>query len=38
VQPIPGQSVGIGDFNFFRSTFLGTPGPSGTTAGTLACP
>jgi hypothetical protein len=38
VQPIPGQVVGIGDFNFFRLAFLGTPGPSGTTEGTIACP
>lgn len=35
--PIP-HDVGFGDFNFFRSAFLGIPGPSGTTAGTLACP
>ena len=38
VEPVPGRAVGILDFNFFRSAFLFTPGPSGTTAGTLACP
>jgi hypothetical protein len=37
-QPVPGAAVGFPDFNAFREMFLGTPGPSGTTLGTLACP
>jgi hypothetical protein len=38
VEPVSIPLIGIADFNYFRSAFLGTPGPSGTTAGTLACP
>jgi hypothetical protein len=37
-QPVEGALVGAGDFNYFRSAWLGTPGPSGTTPGTVACP
>ena len=37
-EPIAGCTVGLLDFDFFISAFLGTPGPSGTTAGTTACP
>ena len=32
------DAVGFGDFGFFTSNFATTPGPSGTTAGTTACP
>ena len=35
---IPGCTVGFGDFGFFGANFQTTPGPSGTTAGTIACP
>ena len=35
---IPGCAVGILDFGFFGGAYLSTPGPSGTTAGTVACP
>jgi hypothetical protein len=39
VEPVEGSTVAIADFNFFRSVFQTTPpGPSGTTAGTTACP
>jgi hypothetical protein len=39
VQPVPDAQVAVADFNFFRSAFLAAPpGPSGTTAGTVACP
>jgi hypothetical protein len=30
--------VGLGDFGFFVANFGQTPGPSGTTPGTVACP
>ncbi len=30
--------VSIGDFGFFSQSFASPPGPSGTTAGTTACP
>jgi hypothetical protein len=30
--------VGFGDFGVFAPAFGGTPGPSGTTSGTTACP
>jgi len=30
--------VGFADFGFFSQAFGGVPGPSGTTAGTIACP
>jgi len=38
VEPVVGANVAVADFNFFRLEFGGAPGPSGTTAGTLACP
>jgi hypothetical protein len=38
VEPIPGCTVGFPDFGAFVSMFLTSPGPSGTTAGTTACP
>jgi hypothetical protein len=38
VEPIPGCAVGFDDFLFFAGGFGGIPGPSGTTAGTTACP
>ena len=31
-------TVSIGDFGFFAANFSSAPGPSGTTAGTTACP
>jgi hypothetical protein len=37
-EPVRIGAVGIGDFNAFRSFFLSTPGPSGSTPGTIACP
>ncbi len=37
-EPIGGRLVGIGDFGFFVGNFAAAPGPSGTTAGTTACP
>jgi hypothetical protein len=37
-EPIPGCTVGFADFGFFVSAFGSPPGPSGTTAGTIACP
>jgi hypothetical protein len=38
VEPIPGCVVGLGDFGFFVANFGVIPGPSGSTAGTTACP
>ena len=40
VEPInaPGRLVGFADFGFFVNNFGKVPGPSGTTAGTTACP
>jgi hypothetical protein len=38
VEPIPGCTVDFSDFLFFAGAFGHAPGPSGTTAGTLACP
>jgi hypothetical protein len=38
VEPIPGSHVGFPDFGFFQPRFGAPPGPSGTTAGTIACP
>ena len=35
---IPGCFVGFLDFGFFSGAYLTVPGPSGTTAGTVACP
>jgi hypothetical protein len=38
-EPVVGSNVAVADFNFFREVFLvAPPGPSGTTAGTVACP
>jgi hypothetical protein len=36
-EPI-GDTIGFADFGFFMANFSGVPGPSGTTAGTTACP
>jgi hypothetical protein len=38
VEPIPGCTVGFPDFLYFAGAFGSAPGPSGTTAGTTACP
>ena len=39
VEPIGGNSaVGFADFGFMSQNFGVTPGPSGTTTGTVACP
>jgi hypothetical protein len=38
VEPIGGRVVGFADFGFFTANFGRSPGPSGTTAGTTACP
>jgi hypothetical protein len=38
VEPIPGCQVSLLDFGFFVTSYQTTPGPSGTTAGTTACP
>jgi len=37
-EPVPGCAVGFDDFFFLAGAFGGAPGPSGTTAGTTACP
>jgi hypothetical protein len=37
-EPIPGCTVSFLDFVFFSVSFGFPPGPSGTTAGTTACP
>jgi len=37
-EPVVGGTVGFPDFGFFTSNFGNPPGPSGTTAGTTACP
>ena len=37
-EPIPGCIVGFPDFGFMVANFGVPPGPSGTTAGTPACP
>jgi len=37
-KPIVGCTVDFGDFGFFVANFGVTPGPSGSTAGTTACP
>jgi hypothetical protein len=37
-EPIPGCIVGLPDFGFLIGAFGKIPGPSGTTAGTTACP
>jgi hypothetical protein len=39
LEPIsPDRTVGFGDFGFFSANFGASPGPSGTTPGTVACP
>ena len=38
VEPIPGEIVSFADFGFYSQNFGKVPGPSGTTAGTTACP
>jgi hypothetical protein len=38
VEPIGDRAVGFADFGFFAGAFGSAPGPSGTTAGTTACP
>jgi len=38
VEPVVGGTVGFLDFGFFGANFGVTPGPSGSTAGTTACP
>jgi hypothetical protein len=38
IEPIPGCTVGVPDFGFFVANFGVTPGPSGPTPGTTACP
>jgi hypothetical protein len=38
VEPIPGCAVGFPDFTIFTLLYGTTPGPSGPTAGTTACP
>jgi hypothetical protein len=38
VEPIYSRIVGFPDFFFFINSFGKAPGPSGTTAGTTACP
>jgi hypothetical protein len=37
-EVIPGCKVGFNDFIYFAGVYLTQPGPSGTTAGTTACP
>jgi hypothetical protein len=37
-EPVGGGPAGFADFGFFVGAFGNTPGPSGTTAGTTACP
>jgi hypothetical protein len=37
-EPIPGCIVDLSDLNFIFSNAGSTPGPSGTTVGTTACP
>ncbi len=37
-EPVGGRQVNFGDFGFFTANFATTPGPSGPTAGTAACP
>jgi hypothetical protein len=38
VEPITSCTVGFPDFFYFQWIFGGSPGPSGTTGGTTACP
>ncbi|MBW2493277.1 MAG: thrombospondin type 3 repeat-containing protein, partial [Deltaproteobacteria bacterium] len=37
-EPVGGGVSGFSDFGFFTANFGLSPGPSGTTAGTTACP
>jgi hypothetical protein len=37
-EPVDDGPIGFADFGFFSQVFGGVPGPSGTTAGTTACP
>jgi hypothetical protein len=38
LEPIPDCTCGFADFGFFVGDFGTVPGPSGSTAGTTACP
>jgi hypothetical protein len=38
IQPIVGCTVTFADFGYYLANFGALPGPSGTTAGTTACP
>ena len=38
IGTIPGCTVGFPDFTYYQGAFGNPPGPSGTTAGTTACP
>jgi hypothetical protein len=38
LEPIPGGTVGFGDFGFFVESFAGVPGPSDAEPGTTVCP
>jgi hypothetical protein len=38
VEPISGCVVGFDDFQYFSEAFSFSPGPSGTTSGTMECP
>ena len=38
IEPIPGCVVSFSDYGFSIGAWGSTPGPSGTTAGTTACP
>ena len=38
IEPVDGGVLGFADFGAFTSKFGSVPGPSGTTAGTTACP
>ena len=37
-DPVSGETVGYRDWGFWVKNFGSVPGPSGTTAGTVACP
>jgi hypothetical protein len=37
-EPVPGCTVGFASFGYVVANFNTVPGPSGTTAGTVACP
>ena len=37
-DPVAGKTVGYRDWGFFQGAWGSVPGPSGTTAGTVACP